>query len=69
MNFEDFEYKSLTLTSYNFFHLKPKFGKIAPKTKILSKLSENIHTSQFESPKYESGINILRFYIWNINLG
>ena len=33
------------------FCLKPKFGQISPKTKILFGLLENLHTSRFEDYK------------------
>ena len=33
------------------FYSKLKFGQIGPKTKMLSDLLENLHTSQFKGPK------------------
>ena len=36
------------IKTFHDFYSKPKFG---PKTKILSDLLENLHTSQFEGPK------------------
>ena len=44
------------IKTFHDFYSKPKFGQIGPKTKILSDLLENLHTSQFD-------INILTFYL------
>ena len=39
------------IKTFHDFYSKLKFGQIGPKTKILSDLLENLHTSQFEGPK------------------
>ena len=46
------------------FHLKLKFRKISPKTKISLDLLENLHTSQFEDNKDVVESNKLRYYIY-----
>ena len=41
--------------------MKSKFGKIG--------LPENLHSRHFEGVEYKSDIDILRFFIQNLNLG